>query len=92
MIANSTFTTTTVTGRNISDSTSDEKPCNPSTLQFSHCIWREMQLSCPTDQIRETRQCQRMRDRLQNKDYPDLTAKNDNKNKNDDKKSNNNRS
>lgn len=52
--------------------------CNPSTLKFSHCIWREMQLSCPSDMIRETRQCQRLRERLQKKEYPDFESKNGN--------------
>lgn len=81
LIANATVITT-VTGRNISDSSSVEKQCNPSSLQFSHCIWREMQLSCPSDQIRDTRQCQRMRERLQNREYPDFSSKNENNNKN----------
>lgn len=49
-----------------------ESKCNSSSLKFSHCIWREMQLSCPKDLVRNTKACDRMRERLQKKEYPDF--------------------
>ncbi|KAF7282955.1 hypothetical protein GWI33_001765 [Rhynchophorus ferrugineus] len=45
--------------------TSDNiKQCNPSGITIKHCLFREIQLSCPADQIKDQKACDKFQDRI----------------------------
>jgi len=46
-------------------STEGLKACNPSGITLKHCLFREIQLSCPADQIKDKTACDRFQDRIQ---------------------------
>jgi len=41
------------------------KSCNPAAITLKHCLYKEVQLSCPLDQIKDKAACDRFRERLQ---------------------------
>ncbi|XP_066147105.1 uncharacterized protein [Euwallacea fornicatus] len=40
------------------------KSCNPSGIALKHCIFRELQLSCPADQIKDKVSCDKFQERI----------------------------
>ncbi|KAK9736238.1 hypothetical protein QE152_g12671 [Popillia japonica] len=48
----------------------DKKGCNPSDIKFSFCIFKEIQLNCPADQIKDQGRCDAMRESLKKHDHP----------------------
>ncbi|XP_020710282.2 uncharacterized protein LOC105689942 [Athalia rosae] len=54
----STDTGAVTNGRSI------QAKCNSNGIAFIHCLWREMQLNCPADKIRDSRKCNRLREKL----------------------------
>lgn len=46
----------------------DPESCNPSAIKMVHCMFREVQLNCPADQIKDEKSCNRLRERLQKND------------------------
>lgn len=48
----------------VTNGRSIQAKCNPNGIAFIHCLWREMQLNCPADKLRESRKCNRLRERL----------------------------
>lgn len=40
------------------------KACNPTGLSLKHCIFKEIQLSCPADQIKDKAACDKFQDRI----------------------------
>lgn len=47
----------------------DKDTCNPSSIKMVHCLFREVQLNCPADQIKDEKSCNRLRERLQKNDF-----------------------
>ncbi|XP_046414223.1 uncharacterized protein LOC124176686 [Neodiprion fabricii] len=48
----------------VTNGRSVQAKCNKNGIAFIHCLWREMQLNCPADKLRESRKCNRLRERL----------------------------
>ncbi|EFA03231.1 hypothetical protein TcasGA2_TC013160 [Tribolium castaneum] len=44
--------------------TSDTESCNPAGVKLMHCMFREIQLGCPTEQIKDQKACARARDKI----------------------------
>lgn len=40
--------------------------CSTQGLTFGHCFWRELQTSCPADQIKDQKACDRVLERIKN--------------------------
>nr|AVI04883.1 putative odorant-binding protein 2 [Anthonomus grandis] len=40
------------------------KRCSPATLTLKHCMFKEVQLSCPADQIKDKGACEKYQERL----------------------------
>lgn len=45
-------------------SDTDAEVCTPEPMTFMHCIYREIQLSCPDEEIKDQKFCARMRERM----------------------------
>nr|APG79379.1 pheromone binding protein 18 [Cyrtotrachelus buqueti] len=45
-------------------SSDDIKLCNPSGLTLKHCLFKQIQLSCPADQIKDQKACDKFQDRI----------------------------
>lgn len=43
---------------------SDKKECNPSGLTGAYCLFREVQMKCPDDEIVDKKSCAKFRDRV----------------------------
>nr|AGO81737.1 odorant-bindingn protein 4 [Nilaparvata lugens] len=41
-----------------------EIKCNPSSVQFHHCLWKEIELTCPESKVDLKAKCVRLRERL----------------------------
>lgn len=40
----------------------DEKDnCSPATMIFSHCVFKEIQMNCPDEEIEDKKMCERIR-------------------------------
>lgn len=39
--------------------------CAPQPMTFMHCVFKEIQLSCPDEEIKDKKFCARMRERMQ---------------------------
>ncbi|XP_049822115.1 uncharacterized protein LOC109607480 [Aethina tumida] len=48
----------------------DKGTCNPAGIKLHHCMFREIQLSCPADQIKDEKSCSRLQERLRRNDLP----------------------
>ncbi|CAH0557648.1 unnamed protein product [Brassicogethes aeneus] len=46
------------------DKDSEANACNPAGLKLMHCMFKEIQLSCPTEQIKDPKSCSRLQERL----------------------------
>nr|AKI84374.1 OBP16 [Holotrichia parallela] len=44
--------------------------CNPSDLKLVHCFFKEIQLSCPADQIKDQARCDALRESVKKHDFP----------------------
>ncbi|XP_044268493.1 uncharacterized protein LOC123013781 [Tribolium madens] len=44
--------------------TSDTESCNPAGVKLMHCMFREIQLGCPAEQIKDQKACARARDKI----------------------------
>lgn len=55
--------TTTAAAAASNDNDSVES-CNPASVKLAHCLFREIQLNCPSDQIKDPKSCQRLQDKL----------------------------
>ncbi|RZC33474.1 uncharacterized protein BDFB_005808 [Asbolus verrucosus] len=44
--------------------TSDSESCNPAGVKLVHCLFREIQLGCPAEQIKDQKACSRARDKI----------------------------
>ncbi|KAJ3654616.1 hypothetical protein Zmor_013791 [Zophobas morio] len=44
--------------------TSDTESCNPAGVKLVHCLFREIQLGCPAEQIKDQKACNRVRDKI----------------------------
>lgn len=49
--------------------TEDPLSCNPVSIKLHHCIWRELQLTCPDDKITDTKTCSKIREKIKKNDY-----------------------
>nr|AIX97056.1 odorant-binding protein 10 [Dastarcus helophoroides] len=45
----------------------DADACSNVGIKLDHCIFREIQLNCPEDQIKDQKACNRLQERLKNK-------------------------
>ncbi|XP_030746458.1 uncharacterized protein LOC115875193 [Sitophilus oryzae] len=52
------------TATQVKPASEDVKICNPSGITLKHCIFREVQLSCPADQIKDQKACERFQERI----------------------------
>ncbi|XP_017787226.1 PREDICTED: uncharacterized protein LOC108569950 [Nicrophorus vespilloides] len=43
-----------------------EAACNTTGMKFGHCFWRELQFSCPADQIKDQRACEKVKEKIKN--------------------------
>ncbi|KRT81990.1 hypothetical protein AMK59_6135, partial [Oryctes borbonicus] len=48
----------------------DKEGCNPSDIKFAYCIFKEIQLNCPADQIKDQAKCDAMRESIKKHDHP----------------------
>nr|QFO46775.1 odorant binding protein [Cylas formicarius] len=46
------------------NSARNQSTCNPSGASLKHCLFREIQLSCPDDQIKDRRSCDRFQEKI----------------------------
>lgn len=46
----------------------DKLSCNPAAMKMHHCMWREIQLTCPEDKITDPKMCGRIKERLRKYD------------------------
>lgn len=46
------------------NATSESEGCNPKPLTLSHCIFREIQMNCPENEIKDKESCARLRERM----------------------------
>ncbi|KAH0810569.1 hypothetical protein GEV33_012222 [Tenebrio molitor] len=44
--------------------TSDTESCNPAGAKLLHCLFREIQLGCPAEQIKDQKACTRAREKI----------------------------
>lgn len=44
--------------------TSDSESCNPAAVKLKHCLFREIQLGCPANEIKDQKACDRIRDKI----------------------------
>lgn len=42
----------------------DKLSCNPSAMKMHHCMWREIQLTCPDGKIKDAKSCSKIREKL----------------------------
>lgn len=49
--------------------TKDPESCNPAGIKAAHCLFKEIQLSCPTDQIKDEKACTKLREKLQKNEF-----------------------
>lgn len=47
----------------------DPGACNPSGIKLGHCVFKEIQMSCPANQIKDQKGCARIMEKLQKNDY-----------------------
>ncbi|KAJ8920820.1 hypothetical protein NQ315_015610 [Exocentrus adspersus] len=47
----------------------DTTTCNPAGVKIAHCLYREIQLNCPAEQIKDEKACSRIRDRIRGRDF-----------------------
>ncbi|CAH1977857.1 unnamed protein product [Acanthoscelides obtectus] len=38
--------------------------CNPTAIKLAHCLFRDIQLNCPEDQIEDKQSCEMLQERL----------------------------
>lgn len=48
---------------------SDSSSCNPAGAKITHCLFREIQLNCPADQIKDEKSCARLQERMKRRDF-----------------------
>jgi len=46
----------------------NEEGCNEAPLKFAHCFWKEFQMSCPQDQIKDEKVCEKVNEKIKNKE------------------------
>lgn len=44
------------------DSTDEKSDCSPATMMLSHCLFREIQMNCPDEEIKDKAMCQKLRE------------------------------
>lgn len=42
----------------------EKEGCTPAIMMFSHCIFREIQLACPDEEIKDKKMCDRIRESI----------------------------
>ncbi|KAJ8941164.1 hypothetical protein NQ318_010868 [Aromia moschata] len=47
----------------------DAGSCNPAPAKTAHCLFREIQLSCPAEEIKDEKSCARVRERMKSQDF-----------------------
>nr|AYN07359.1 odorant-binding protein 18 [Yemma signatus] len=60
----------------IKDDTPDSK-CNPAAINFKHCMWREILLGCPDEQLIKNSFCESVLAHIKNKDNKSEEKKSD---------------
>nr|WJJ63284.1 odorant binding protein 26 [Pachyrhinus yasumatsui] len=48
----------------VKPTSNDVKVCNPSAMTLKHCLFKEIQLSCPADQIKDKSACDKFQERI----------------------------
>ncbi|KAJ8927515.1 hypothetical protein NQ314_020012 [Rhamnusium bicolor] len=48
---------------------SDSESCNPAGAMMAHCLFREIQLNCPAEQIKDEKSCARLQERIKGHDF-----------------------
>lgn len=50
----------------------EKDDCSPTLMIFSHCVFREIQMNCPDEEIKDKKMCSRLREDItKNGDFPD---------------------
>lgn len=47
----------------------DPEACNPTSIKMVHCLFKEIQLNCPANQIKDEKACARLRERIQKNEF-----------------------
>lgn len=47
--------------------TTNSEACNPAGLKLAHCMFREIQMNCPTEEIKDQKSCDKLKEKLKRK-------------------------
>lgn len=42
----------------------DAESCNPAAIKGAHCLFREIQMNCPEEKIKDIKTCSKFRERI----------------------------
>lgn len=46
----------------IQKNSTEKNDCSPALMMFSHCIFREIQMQCPDEEIKDKKMCAKIRE------------------------------